>query len=235
MLSDIPAQTDPRVLIDFRTADDAGVYQWESGPALVQTVDFFTPIVDDPLHLRSDRRGELGQRCLRHGRPAVDGAGDCGLSGNGTRCRRHPRRSSAAASTRSAKPASSLLGGHTVRDQEIKFGYAVTGAIDPAPRFSPTAARGPATSCISPSRSAPASSGPPSSSIALTLPWSEQAIRSMRTLNKSRPRRPFALCHRGQFMRAPTSPGLASRAMAPKWRRASGVTLRIHGSKRAGF
>ena len=48
MLSDIPASTDDRVLIDFRTADDAGVYRWEGGPALVQTVDFFTPIVDDP-------------------------------------------------------------------------------------------------------------------------------------------------------------------------------------------
>ena len=48
MLSDIPAQTDDRVLVDFRTADDAGVFKWESGPALVQTVDFFTPIVDDP-------------------------------------------------------------------------------------------------------------------------------------------------------------------------------------------
>ena len=48
MLSDIPAQTDDRVLVDFRTADDAGVFRWESGPALVQTVDFFTPIVDDP-------------------------------------------------------------------------------------------------------------------------------------------------------------------------------------------
>ena len=49
MLSDIPAQTDDRVLLDFRTADDAGVYRWEGGPALVQTVDFFTPVVDDPF------------------------------------------------------------------------------------------------------------------------------------------------------------------------------------------
>ena len=45
---DLPPPTDPRVLVDFRTADDAGVYRWEGGPALVQTVDFFTPIVDDP-------------------------------------------------------------------------------------------------------------------------------------------------------------------------------------------
>ena len=48
MLSDIPVRPDDRVLVDFRTADDAGVYRWDGGPALVQTVDFFTPIVDDP-------------------------------------------------------------------------------------------------------------------------------------------------------------------------------------------
>ena len=48
MLGDIPRVNDDRVLVDYRTGDDAGVYRWESGPALVQTVDFFTPIVDDP-------------------------------------------------------------------------------------------------------------------------------------------------------------------------------------------
>ena len=48
MLGAIPHSTDDRVLVDFRTADDAGVYAWEGGPALVQTVDFFTPVVDDP-------------------------------------------------------------------------------------------------------------------------------------------------------------------------------------------
>jgi selenide,water dikinase len=45
---DLEAPDDPNVLVDFRTADDAGVYRWAGGPALVQTVDFFTPIVDDP-------------------------------------------------------------------------------------------------------------------------------------------------------------------------------------------
>src|SRR3972149_8977214 len=44
----MPPLADDRVLIDFRTADDAGVYRWAGGPALVQTVDFFAPIVDDP-------------------------------------------------------------------------------------------------------------------------------------------------------------------------------------------
>ena len=45
----MPAQNDDRVLIDYRTADDAGVYRLDDERALVQTVDFFTPIVDDPF------------------------------------------------------------------------------------------------------------------------------------------------------------------------------------------
>ena len=49
MLGDLPVQTDDRVLVDWRTSDDAGVYRWDGGRALVQTVDFFTPIVDDPF------------------------------------------------------------------------------------------------------------------------------------------------------------------------------------------
>ena len=48
VLSKLPKQTDPNVLIGFDTADDAGVYQLTPELALVQTVDFFTPIVDDP-------------------------------------------------------------------------------------------------------------------------------------------------------------------------------------------
>ena len=49
VLHDLPPQTDPNVLVDFRGSDDAGIYRWPGGPALVQTVDFFTPIVDDPF------------------------------------------------------------------------------------------------------------------------------------------------------------------------------------------
>ena len=49
MLGDIPVSSDDRVLVDFRTADDAGVYRLDGARALVQTVDFFTPIVDDPI------------------------------------------------------------------------------------------------------------------------------------------------------------------------------------------
>jgi selenide,water dikinase len=45
----LPVNHDDRVLIDYRTSDDAGVYRLDDGRALVQTVDFFTPIVDDPF------------------------------------------------------------------------------------------------------------------------------------------------------------------------------------------
>ena len=48
MLGALPAHVDDRVLVDYRTSDDAGVYRLDENRALVQTVDFFTPIVDDP-------------------------------------------------------------------------------------------------------------------------------------------------------------------------------------------
>ena len=49
MLGDLPVNDDDRVLIDYRTSDDAGVYRLDDAHALVQTVEFFTPIVDDPF------------------------------------------------------------------------------------------------------------------------------------------------------------------------------------------
>jgi selenide,water dikinase len=131
VLSDIPAQIDDRVLVDFRTADDAGVFRWESGPALVQTVDFFTPIVDDPYtYGEIAAANALSDVYAMGGRPltalaiaafpreGVDGETIRGIFRGGFDALR-------AAGV-------SLLGGHTVQDPEIKFGYAVTGAVDPA-------------------------------------------------------------------------------------------------------
>ena len=136
----MPAPTDDRVLVDFRTADDAGVYRWEGGPALVQTVDFFTPIVDDPyvygqiaaanavsdvyamggrpltaLAIAALPSDELGHDVVRAiFRGGLDKLREAGVA---------------------------LLGGHTVQDREIKFGYAVTGAIDPARMLTNASAR----------------------------------------------------------------------------------------------
>ncbi len=131
MLSDIPPQTDPRVLVDFRTADDAGVFAWESGPALVQTVDFFTPIVDDPyLYGQIAAANSLSDVYAMGGRPltalAIAAFPEEGLD---TATIRQIFKGGVDV-LREAGVA--LLGGHTVRDREIKFGYAVTGAVDPA-------------------------------------------------------------------------------------------------------
>ena len=131
MLSDIPAQTDDRVLVDFRTADDAGVFRWEGGPALVQTVDFFTPIVDDPyVYGQIAAANALSDVYAMGGRPltalAVAAFPKDGVSAN-----------TISAIFRGGfdtlrEAGVALLGGHTVQDPEIKFGYAVSGAIDPA-------------------------------------------------------------------------------------------------------
>jgi selenide,water dikinase len=55
VLGRLARQHDPNVLVGFDTADDAGVYKISDAQALVQTVDFFTPIVDDPYTFRADR------------------------------------------------------------------------------------------------------------------------------------------------------------------------------------
>lgn len=119
------------MLIDFRTHDDAGVYEWAAGPALVQTVDFFTPIVDDPY--------VYGQIAAANALSDVYAMGGQPLTALAIAC--FPKegldRDVIGAIFRGGfdklrEAGVSLLGGHTVQDPEIKFGYAITGAVDPA-------------------------------------------------------------------------------------------------------
>ena len=129
-MSSIPVQQDPRILIDFRTSDDAGVYKWAAGPALVQTVDFFTPIVDDPYtYGQIAAANALSDIYAMGGRPltalAIAGFPQTDFDpaivmavfiGGFDKLR---------------EAGVVLLGGHTVRDNEVKFGYAITGEIEP--------------------------------------------------------------------------------------------------------
>jgi selenide, water dikinase len=131
VLSDIPPTLDDRVLLDFRTADDAGVYRWESGPALVQTVDFFTPIVDDPyVYGEIAAANAVSDIYAMGGRPltalAIAGFPKDELDADTI------RQIFKGGFDKLREAGVALLGGHTVQDREIKFGYAVTGAIDPA-------------------------------------------------------------------------------------------------------
>jgi selenide,water dikinase len=139
VLSAIPAAVDDRVLIDYRTSDDAGVYAWEGGPALVQTVDFFTPIVDDPyVYGQIAAANAVSDVYAMGGRPltalaiagfpkTLDESTIAGVFRGGF--------------DKLREAGVALLGGHTVQDQEIKFGYAVTGAVDPARVLSNAGAR----------------------------------------------------------------------------------------------
>lgn len=107
------------------------MYVWEGGPALVQTVDFFTPIVDDPYtYGQIAAANALSDVYAMGGRPltalAIAGFPASGLE-----------HEAIAAIFRGGfdklrEAGVVLLGGHTVKDEEIKFGYAVTGAVDPA-------------------------------------------------------------------------------------------------------
>jgi selenide, water dikinase len=106
------------------------VYVWEGGPALVQTVDFFTPIVDDPfVYGQIAAANALSDIYAMGGRPltalAVAAFPAEGLEP-------HIIREVFRGGLDKLREAGvALLGGHTLRDPEIKFGYAVTGAIDP--------------------------------------------------------------------------------------------------------
>jgi selenide, water dikinase len=127
----MPVPLDDRVLVDYRTADDAGVYKLQEDQALVQTVDFFTPIVDDAyLFGQIAAANALSDVYAMGGRPltALAVAGfpakdfDQALIRDVFRGGFEKLREAGVA----------LLGGHTVQDSEVKFGYAVTGLVHPA-------------------------------------------------------------------------------------------------------
>ena len=125
----MPVSRDDRVLIDYRTSDDAGVFRLDDRRALVQTVDFFTPIVDDPFVFgRIAAANALSDVYAMGGRP-LTALAIAGFPKAADRSLLSAIFAGGLAMLTEAGVA--LLGGHTVQDSEIKFGYAVTGEIDP--------------------------------------------------------------------------------------------------------
>jgi len=122
--------SDDRVLVDWRTSDDAGVYRLDERRALVQTVDFFTPIVDDPeAYGRIAAANALSDVYAMGGRP-LTALAIAAFPKDADREILAAIFRGGLATLQDAGVA--LLGGHTVQDHEIKFGYAVTGEVDPA-------------------------------------------------------------------------------------------------------
>lgn len=129
ILSKLPRQEDDRLLVGFRNKDDAGVYLLQEGLALVQTTDFFTPIVDDPY--------QYGQIAAANSLSDVYAMGGRPLTALSIVC--YPENGDLDALQeiliggldKMIEAKCTVVGGHMVRDVEVKFGYAVTGTIDP--------------------------------------------------------------------------------------------------------
>lgn len=125
----LPRPTDPNLLVGFETSDDAGVYLLTPEIALVQTVDFFTPIVDDPhTYGQIAAANSLSDVYAMGGRP-ISALSIVGFPPNGDPGVMEQILRGGLAKMDEA--ACTVVGGHSIRDDDIKFGYAVTGVIDP--------------------------------------------------------------------------------------------------------
>jgi selenide,water dikinase len=137
----LPKQHDPNVLVGTETHDDAGVYRLSNDVALVQTIDFFPPVVNDPyVYGQIAAANSLSDVYAMGGKPltALNLVGYPDdkdpelkwlgpiMEGGAERCK---------------VAGTAIVGGHTVRDAEVKFGYAITGIVHPDRIFTNAAAQ----------------------------------------------------------------------------------------------
>ena len=129
ILRKLPRQTDPNVLVGFDTNDDAGIYRIADDMALVQTVDFFTPIVDDPfLFGQIAAANALSDVYAMGGRP-ISSLSIVGFPEKGDPAILEEIIRGGLMKMNEA--GCSVIGGHSIRNEDMLFGYAVTGLIDP--------------------------------------------------------------------------------------------------------
>jgi selenide, water dikinase len=130
VLATLPKQSDPKVLVGFDTGDDAGVYLITPDLALVQTVDFFTPIVDDPWTFgQIAAANSLSDVYAMGGRP-LSALSIVGFPNTG-RDLEVLEKILQGGLAKMQEAGCSVIGGHSIGDEEIKFGYAVSGVVDP--------------------------------------------------------------------------------------------------------
>ena len=129
VLRKLPRQSDPNVLVGFDTNDDAGIYLLAEGLAMVQTIDFFTPIVDDPnLFGQIAAANALSDVYAMGGRPLSS------LSVVGFPERGDPailEQIILGGLTKMIEAKCAVIGGHSIRNEDMLFGYAVSGVINP--------------------------------------------------------------------------------------------------------
>ena len=129
-MSGLPLTTHPNLIVGMERVEDAGVYKLTDELAIVQTVDFFTPVVDDPF--------TFGQIAVANSLSDVYAMGGKPLTAMNIVC--FPIQTMDIAILREIlrgglekirEAGIVLLGGHSVDDQELKYGLSVTGTIDP--------------------------------------------------------------------------------------------------------
>jgi selenide,water dikinase len=181
VLGKLARQHDPNVLVGFDHADDAGVYRIGPETALVQTVDFFTPIVDDAF--------TFGQIAATNSLSDVYAMGGRPLTSLALVC--FPEKGDlaileqilAGGLSKMTEAGCTVVGGHSIRDDETKFGYSVTGVVHPGKVLANNGARvgdallltkslgtGVISTAIKKDKAKPE--------------WIEAAVKSMTTLNK---------------------------------------------------
>ena len=130
VLQALPVSNDPSVMVDMATADDAAVYRLTDDLAVVQTVDFFTPVVDDPYDF-----GAISAANSLSDLYAMGAEPKFALSVVGFPSQRLPlsvlQRILEGARDVATEAGISIIGGHSVEDTEPKFGLAVTGTAHP--------------------------------------------------------------------------------------------------------
>jgi selenide,water dikinase len=224
VLGKLARQNDPNVLVGFDKADDAGVYQLAPELAIVQTVDFFTPIVDDPY--------TFGQIAATNALSDIYAMGGKPLSALALVC--FPDNADtgileqilAGGLSKMIEAGCTVIGGHSIRDPEIKFGYAVTGTIHPARVLTNGGAK-PADALL---LTKPLGTGVISTAIKrgkAATTWIEAATRSMTTLNRAAAE--IALTHAVHGMTDVTGFGLIGHAR--ELAMASNVALVIRASE----
>jgi selenide,water dikinase len=224
VLGKLARQHDPNVLVGFDTADDAGVYKISATQALVQTVDFFTPIVDDPY--------TFGQIAATNSLSDVYAMGGRPLSSLAIVCFPDKgdldvlERILAGGLAKMMEAGCVVIGGHSVRDPEIKFGYAVTGTVHPERVWANAAARegdrliltkalgtGVISTAIKRGEAGPS--------------WIDAAVRSMTALNAQA----AEIAGKFQVHAATDITGFGLIGHLREVARGSGVSVRIHAGR----
>lgn len=181
MLRHLPASVHPSLLVGLENRDDAGVFALSETQALVQTVDFFTPIVDDPY--------QYGQIAAANALSDVYAMGGRPISVLNIACF-DPAAAPAevwanvlrGAYDKTSEAGAVVLGGHSVEDSQPKFGMAVTGLVDPNRMFVNTNAEAGDLICLTKPLGTGIVTTAAKNDLAIDVELAE-AIASMATLN----------------------------------------------------